>query len=240
MHPRATLAVLSNFRPAPLRSGFFALALLLLAGLTLPALIYLGLSLPARPAPLFVLLLAQSSLAGALALVWFRRRIKSPVQSLSVLADDLAAGRLDRPLAWHRGDEVGRLAASLEATRQSMQRQAVEQQAIFNRIPVGILFVRNRVVETANHQAEALLAYPPGRLVGCGTEVIYPTREDYFDVGVHAYAHIERGETFGATLTLARRDGSVFRAVLGGRALDPAKPQDGSVWSITELPASPC
>lgn len=228
----------SAFLVFTLRSALPALLGLIAGGIIFPALVAHWANGRGAFDLFFFMLFGQSVLALALAVLWFRRRIEVPMTALSALADEMAAGRYDLPLDWHRGDEPGRLAASLERARLSVRRTVAERQDIFNSLPVGVLYVRNRVIESANRRAEELLAWPPGRLAGCGTDILYPARDEFVDLGALAYATIERGETFCSALILARRDGSTFSAVLGGRALNPEVPQDGSVWSITELPKS--
>lgn len=226
------------------RSILGELPVWLLLGLVLPAVVAIALFGGVGRHPSFgttVLAIVSGQFLFLMLLLrrYFGRRVIGPASRLQHCVDDLASGRLGDAAGWHGGDELGRLAASIERMRIALAGRLRERQALFDNAPVGVLFVRNRVIELANRQAGQLLGCAPERLAGRLTELIYPTREDYIDIGARAYGAVERGEVFCEAVSLARHDGARFRALLGGCALDPATPQDGSIWTIQPLPG-PC
>lgn len=210
---------------------------IVLAGLLLPAAVVVAFAAPpAAGWPIaaavvggqFVCLLSFLRLA-------FGRRIAARLAALAASADALADGDFDRPAEVGGGDEIGRLAAAIERMRRLVGAAAAERQAVVDRLPIGVLVVRNRVVESANRRAEDLLGYAPGGLAGRPAERLYPTRDAYLDFGARAYARIEAGGRFAETLALRAHDGRDVRVVFSGCALDPRSPADASVWSIQPL-----
>ena len=188
-------------------------------------------------------LLALGGLQTGLALWLLRRtlarRVLDPLQQMTDHAANLAAGR-DEALAWHAGDETGRLAIQLEQVRRAIQRARGEHEAVLHALPVGVVFVRNRVIELVNRRAEQMFGFPHQRMIGRTTEVLYASHEQYEAVGDRAYSAIDAGGAYFGIVEMTRRDGSTFSAVLAGTALRQADSQDGSVWMILDrdqLPA---
>lgn len=224
------------FFPAA-RSLLGGLPLLLLAGLALPMLAvasFLPAALREGNAPVLAAALVSAQFVVLLFALRaaFRHRIGRRLEQLAAAADALADGCFDPAAGLGGGDEIGRLGNALDRLRRLAGDRLAESDALFDAAPVGLLLVRNRVIERASRRAEALLGVPRGHLRGRPTEAIYPARGDFIDVGARAYAAIERGEVFAAPVTLTRQDGATFSAVLAGSALDPRAPQDGSVWAI--------
>ncbi|MDR7377949.1 diguanylate cyclase (GGDEF)-like protein [Rhodoferax ferrireducens] len=65
-------------------------------------------------------LLAQVVISFALVLLLVERRVIRPLSVLQLATSRLARGELNQPLAWHRRDEIGSLAHSLDQMRESL------------------------------------------------------------------------------------------------------------------------
>ena len=117
----------------------------------------------------------------------------------------------------------------------SIKSLLAEQQALLDNVLVGIVYLKNRVIQRCNRRFEELFGYEEGGMVGHTTELVYPTQDIFDSIGVHAYAALGRGETYSEELQLRRRDGSLFWGLFAGRAIDAAHPQDGSVWIYLDV-----
>ena len=191
---------------------------------------------PAFPVALAVLVAAQFLLLFFLLRWYFVHRVAGRLSQLAGEVDTMADGHFDAATQVRGGDEVGRLASAVDRMRRTVGAEVAERQALFDTAPVGLILVRNRVIERANRRAEVAFAASAGGLQGRPAETIYPSRDDFVDIGARAYGAIERGEVFLEELTLARHDGTRFQALFSGCALDPGRPQDGSVWAIQPVP----
>ena len=110
-----------------------------------------------------------------------------------------------------------------------------EKDAILQNALVGIVMLRNRTITTCNRKLEEIFGYTPGNMIGLNTEALYATREAYDDVGVRAYDIVGRGENFAEEVMLRRANGDPFWGALTGRAVNPERPHDGSIWIYSDI-----
>ena len=183
-----------------------------------------------------LVLLGQFALAFVLILFAIRHRVLKPLTRLTAFSDQLASGDLDRPLEWKQQDEIGRLAQQMDQMRSGLQTSFAEQQAILDNVRVGVLFVRERVIQLANRYAEQMFGYSPGAMNGLSTRVVYQVEEQFFAFGEEAYRAIEEITGWYETeLRLKHLDGRSFLARLRGCALDQNIPQAGSIWVVEDI-----
>ena len=121
-----------------------------------------------------------------------------------------------------------------EAEFMAREAQAV-QTAILNNALVGIVYLKQRTVVHCNPRFEAIFGYGPGELVGCSTRLLYASEADFDLIGHEAYGAVGRGEPYSLEVLLRRKSGRVFWGALTGRALDPARPHDGSIWIYADI-----
>ncbi|MDT3735631.1 MAG: PAS domain S-box protein [Denitratisoma sp.] len=142
---------------------------------------------------------------------------------------------------WNAEGRVIRFAgASSDITAQrkaqdDLQTLLAEQKALLDNVIVGIVYLKNRVIQRCNRRFEELFGYEEYGMVGHTTELVYPTREIFEATGERAYAVLGRGETYSEELQLRRKDGSLFWGFITGRAIDAAHPWDGSVWIYVDF-----
>jgi len=112
-----------------------------------------------------------------------------------------------------------------------------EQGAILDNVMFGVLFVRQRRIVSSNRRAEELFGYDEGALDGAPTEILYPDRQAYERMASQHYPRMANGSAMGDECQARRRDGSVFWCLVSGCALDPAHPDDGSIWVFADISA---
>lgn len=109
------------------------------------------------------------------------------------------------------------------------------QSLILENTAVGIAFVRNRLIEWSNGRVAEMMGRNPEEVVGKSTRIIYSREEDFQHVGIHAYETLGKGEWYDFEGLMQRADGSNFWGRVLGKALDPAHPQDGTIWIFEDI-----
>src|SRR6185503_17247224 len=117
-----------------------------------------------------------------------------------------------------------------------VQRALAEQELILDNATVGIAFLKNRIYQRCNPRFEQMFGYGPSELVGRGSEAIYLSREQHRADGAW-YEEMRAGGSIIAEREFKRKDGSTFWCKLVARAIDPAHPQEGSIWIFDDISA---
>ena len=141
------------------------------------------------------------------------------------------AGEPDQEWIWSFEDVTAERDADLR-----VQRALAEQELILDNATVGIAFLRNRVYQRCNARFEQMFGYGPAELVGRSTDVIYPSREAW-EEDAEWYTQMMRGQAVSVERQYRRRDGSLFWCKLVGKAIDPARPHEGSIWIYDDVSA---
>jgi PAS domain S-box-containing protein len=116
------------------------------------------------------------------------------------------------------------------------QRERLEYAAILDNASVGIAFTRNRRFELANASFEEMFAWPRGEIRGQPGEIVWPTPEDYAEIGRLGGPVLARGEAVDFERQMRRRDGSLFWCRLRGRAIDSLNPaHGGTIWIAEDI-----
>ena len=182
------------------------------------------------------ILLGQFALSLALIIFALRRWVLKPLVRLTAFSNQLADGNLDRPVGWSRPDEIGRLARQLDKMRAVLRTSFAEQNAILGNVQVGVVFVRDRIIQLANRHAEQVFGYGQGMLRGLATRALYLSEDQAQMVGAQAYAAIAEADgQYDDDLSMRRADGSVFWTHMRGCALDPSAPHSGSIWVFEDI-----
>ena len=81
--------------------------------------------------------------------------------------------------------------ARLTITNEEARAQQLrEHQLIFERAQIGIVVLRDRVVQRCNPRFEEILGYGPGELIGKSSRVYYPSDEAWSEMGRRAYPSV--------------------------------------------------
>jgi diguanylate cyclase (GGDEF)-like protein/PAS domain S-box-containing protein len=90
-------------------------------------------------------------------------------------------------------------------------------------------------VVSTNRRFDELFGYEEGELIGEQVAVLFPAVED-FARGIHAvHAVLAQGSDYREERQFRRSDGSLFWCMVSGRALDPARPEAGSIWVYADV-----
>jgi diguanylate cyclase (GGDEF)-like protein/PAS domain S-box-containing protein len=127
-----------------------------------------------------------------------------------------------------------------DRSREKSQDEAVrlallENQAILDNVVIGIVILKNRVVQRCNPHAEQLFGYEPGTMVGVSTLQWYANPAEYESVGADFYPTLTTAQAHTTEVIFRRRTGEMFWGRISGRIFDGASPlQGGSIWVIED------
>ena len=110
-----------------------------------------------------------------------------------------------------------------------------EQSAILDNVMFGVMFVRNRRVVSVNRRCEELFGYASGEMTGQTTSIVFPTYAEFEAAGALQYSALTLEQHFAEERLYKRSDGSLFWCLVSGRALDPAHPDDASIWVFADI-----
>jgi len=105
-----------------------------------------------------------------------------------------------------------------------------EQGALLDNVMFGVVHVRDRRIVSANRRFDELFGYPEGALVGDSIAVLFADAVDYEEGLARSAPLLVAGRDYSDERQFRRRDGSLFWAMVNGRALDPERPHAGSIW----------
>jgi len=110
-----------------------------------------------------------------------------------------------------------------------------EYESILANAPVGICFLKSRVLIRCNRRFEEIFGYENGELNNISVKVLYPS-EDMFDHIGEEYGHFfERNASYRDERPVMRKDGSMFWCIVTGKAIDPTNPRLGQIWVVQDI-----
>lgn len=127
-----------------------------------------------------------------------------------------------------------------DVTKRAQAEKAVRdisaiQNLILENSSLGIVFVRNRIFEWVNKRFAEILKMPIEKVQGTTARIMYPSDEAYEEVANTAYRDLAEGKRADRVFQLVRGDGNSFWCRFLGKALNPAKPHDGSIWMFEDI-----
>jgi len=93
--------------------------------------------------------------------------------------------------------------------------------------PVGIGVVSDRIIQTVNDRLCQMTGYAAEELTGKSARILYPTQEDFDNVGRKKYAQIERYGSGSIETRWQKKDGTIIDVLLSST---PFNPSDLSAW----------
>lgn len=108
-------------------------------------------------------------------------------------------------------------------------------QSILGATPLGICFIRNRVIEWTNPAVSEMFGYASGGINGKSLSQFTTTKEDADRIGREVQICIDPAGWGHANAELIRKDGKIFAAQIQVRPLDPREPHKGEVYVITDM-----
>jgi len=142
------------------------------------------------------------------------------------------SGGTDREWIWSFDDVT--LEREAEAR---VQRALAEQELILANANVGIAFARQRLLQRCNPRFEQMFGYEAGELIGKDSAMLFESAEDYESADARMYARLSTGEAYVIERQLRRKDGSLFWCKLVAKAIDPLRPEEGTIGIYEDITA---
>jgi PAS domain S-box-containing protein len=149
-----------------------------------------------------------------------------------LLGNALPQQEADGSVLWH-----GFITDITESRQQQEETRELlaENETILRNALVGIVHLKNRRIVSCNRRLEEIFQYEPGELVGQSTEILYDTHERFVAIGERGYSALSTQKTYTEEVVFRRKDGSLFWGALNGCAINPDRPQDGSIWIYADI-----
>ncbi|WP_291993780.1 PAS domain S-box protein [Candidatus Accumulibacter sp. ACC003] len=112
-----------------------------------------------------------------------------------------------------------------------------EQTLIFDRAPIGIAFLRERIIQRCNPRFERLFGYQPGQLLGQSSRVCFATESAWLEAGERANSAIAASGSFLGDIEYRKADGTSICCQVTGSLLNPDNADEGYVWLFEDITA---
>ncbi|MDM8527012.1 PAS domain S-box protein [Anaerolineales bacterium HSG24] len=123
----------------------------------------------------------------------------------------------------------------LQSTEEKLKQILQEQTIILNNVIVGVAFLKDRKFIWINQKMVSMFGYSMDEMRGISTEKIYPYVENHQRLGVKAYPILAMDKTYQGEWQMKRKDGSLFWCLLSGKAVNPTKLEEGSIWLLEDI-----
>ncbi len=115
------------------------------------------------------------------------------------------------------------------------QHLANEKNIIFDNIPVGIGYLKDRHFYRVNRHLVEMFGWNEQEILNQSTETHYAHKQDFIEVGQQAYPVMLNGEIYHTERLMKHKDGSQFWCQLIGQSIDIDSPQKGSIWIVNDI-----
>ncbi|WP_284619837.1 PAS domain-containing hybrid sensor histidine kinase/response regulator [Aquabacterium humicola] len=111
-----------------------------------------------------------------------------------------------------------------------------ELTAIVDNAAVAILFLRRQRIERCNSRAAEMFGFASAdAMVGLHASLLHPDEASNQRLRTMAEPLMTSGQSFHGDWLLRRSDGAPLWCNVYGRAIDPQRPEDGSVWVAEDI-----
>lgn len=110
--------------------------------------------------------------------------------------------------------------------------------SLYHAAPAGISRVVNRTFLEVNDQFCQSLGYSQEELIGQSVRLLYPTLEEFEEVGRVIYEQIRKNSVGTMETRWRRKDGTIFPVLLSASSLHPADPDNSATFTAMDLSAN--
>lgn len=122
---------------------------------------------------------------------------------------------------------------ALRRAEATLREALVQERAIFDTVMVGIVILRDRVIQRCNRRYAQMFGYTEEELIGKSSRIFFPSEEDFAAFGVRASRAVSELGSYDEERVFVRKDGSEVWCCFAGNSLDRANPDRGTLW-VTE------
>ena len=110
-----------------------------------------------------------------------------------------------------------------------------EQQTIFDHAPQGIIYTADGIMVRANRRVADFLGRSIDEIVGQPSGVIYTSEESLRELGAKVGPLLAAGKDVHVEWEFAKKDGSIFPAMLSGQAITLAGHERAAIWMFEDI-----
>lgn len=118
---------------------------------------------------------------------------------------------------------------------QELRHTIAEQRAILDNASLGILFTRFHVFRGCNRRAAESFGYGEHELIGQLAIVVHESHQSYGSFLAEAVPPLREGRSFETDIELKRKSGELFWCHVYGKAIDPQRTEEGTIWLIEDI-----
>lgn len=124
---------------------------------------------------------------------------------------------------------------SEKQAEKKIQELARLQKIILETVTVGIVFIKERKIIWANSALWRITGFSPDEYIGKETGNVYAHSNDYEKLIKDGINILRKGLVYNSEIQLTKKDGTIIWASMAGKALNPDKPQDGTIWMVLDI-----
>lgn len=108
---------------------------------------------------------------------------------------------------------------------------------IFRNAPVGICYVRNRILVRCNRRFEELFGYGERELDDQSVRTLYPDEATYKSIWERDrnYFKANKNSFYVAERPMVCKSGALIWCIISGKALDAENPNRGAIWVLQDI-----
>lgn len=110
-------------------------------------------------------------------------------------------------------------------------------EVIFHNAPVGICYVRKRILARCNRRFEELFGYGEKELDNQSVRILYPSEEIFKSIWDkdRGYFKNNKNAFYVTERPMIRKDGTLIWCIISGKALDAEHPNQGAIWVLQDI-----
>ncbi len=101
--------------------------------------------------------------------------------------------------------------------------------------PIGIGVVSNRVIQRINDRVCQMTGYTAEELTGKSSSLLYPTQEEFEEVGREKYAQIAQTGSGSVVTRWQKKDGTIIDIILSSTPVDPSDLSVGVTFTALDI-----
>lgn len=134
-----------------------------------------------------------------------------------------------------RNERTREILRASQAQEERIRSMLGEQDAIFSKAPMGIMYAAGGRVLRVNAAMTQLFGHDAGELVGAETVTLFVSPESYREFAAQVGPKLAAGEGVHLEWPMRQGDGSVFLAMLSAQAVDIAGVERAAIWIIEDI-----
>jgi diguanylate cyclase (GGDEF)-like protein/PAS domain S-box-containing protein len=178
-------------------------------------------------------------------------RINQPLKLIGHAVDNLTRGNLRARLDTKDfvKDEFSLLAESfntfaerneqlfneLSTTYDALLENEHRLNAVLENALVGIVHLKDRKFISVNNKFEEMFGYEREEITGFKTEIIFPSKKDFDEIGRQAYKKLQENDTYNSEWIVKHKDGHEFWCAISAKSIEDGKPELGSIWLYEDI-----